>query len=137
MASGNKFQDFVEALGLAEHNLNTATFRVYLSNTTPSLSLDADKADLAEISGGNGYTALGEDITNTWSESAGTGTMAVADVVWTASGGAIAQFRYAVVYNDTHADNALMCHHDYGAAVDVADTETFTWDITTSIATIV
>lgn len=50
MAVANKFNDFVEQLGLAKHNLNTDTLNVYLSNATPDATLDTVKADLAEIS---------------------------------------------------------------------------------------
>lgn len=140
MATYNKFQGFVGYLGLAAVNLNTDTLRVYLSNATPSASLDDVKADLAEIAGGNGYTALGEDIVNTYAEASGTGTLSVGtsggDVVWTASGGAIAQFQYAAVYDDTHASDILVCWHDYGSAVDVAAGETFTWNSSGTLFTI-
>lgn len=135
MASFNKFQDFVEALGLGEHNLNTDTLKVYLSNATPSASLDADKADLAEITNENGYTAP-VDIQNTWSESGGTGTMAATDVVITASGGTVGPFRYAVVYNDTHATDGLVCWWDYGSSITLQDGESFTVDFGASVFTI-
>lgn len=138
MATFNKFECFVGDLGDKVHDLDADTLRVYLSNTAPSASADSVKADIAEIAGGNGYTALGEDITNTWSEASGTGTLAGTDVVWTASGGAIAQFRYVVVYNDTPTSPAdpLVCWWDYGSAVDVASGETFTVDFGASILTL-
>jgi hypothetical protein len=88
------------------------------------------KADLAEIAGGNGYTAGGEDTTNTYSEANGTGTCGATDVTWTASGAAIAQFRYVVLYDDTHASDILIAWWDYGSAVDLADGESFTVDFT-------
>ena len=134
MATYNKFQDFAEALGLGEHNLNTDQFDVYLSNATPSASADADKADLAEITNENGYTAP-VDIQNAWSETAGTGTMTAVDVVVTASG-SVGPFQYAVIDNDTHANDALMCWHDYGSAVTLADGETFTVDFGASLITL-
>lgn len=132
MATYVKFQDFVEALGLGEHNLNTDTLRVYLTNATPSVSADADKADLAEISQSplNGYPELGTDIQNTYSETGGTGTVAAVDVVFTASGGTIGPFRYAVVYNDTHSTDGLVCYWDYGSSITLNDGETFTVDFT-------
>ena len=143
MATYNKFQGFVGYLGLAAVNCNTDTFKVYLSNAAPSASLDDVKADLAEISGGNGYTAGGVDIVNTYAEASGTGTLSVGlgsgDQVWTAAGGAIAQFRYAVVFDDTVASpvtDPLVCWHDYGSAVDVASGETFTWNSDGTLFTI-
>jgi len=134
MASFVKFQDFVEALGLGEHDLNTDTLKVYLSNTAPSASGDADKADLAEISTGNGYTGP-EDITNVWSESGGTGTLAATDVVITATG-SVGPFRYAVIFNDDHTTDGLICYWDYGSEVTLSNGETFTIDFGASVFTI-
>ena len=133
MATYNKFQDFVEALGLGEHNLSTGVFRVYLTNVTPSASADADKADLATATEQNGYAAA--DIQNGWSESAGTATMTAVDVVVTATG-AVGPFQYAPIYNDTHAADGLMSWHDYGSEVTLADGETFTVDFGASLMTL-
>lgn len=127
MATYNKFQGFVGYLGLGAMNCNTDTFNCYMTNATPSASADDVKTDLAEISTGNGYTGP-LDVTNTFSEAAGTGTMGATDVSWTASGGAIAQFQYAVIYNDTHGSDILQNWWDYGSAVDLADGESFTVD---------
>lgn len=135
MASYVKFQDFVEALGLGEHDLSTDTLKVYLSNAAPSASDDADKADLAEITNENGYAAP-VDIQNTWSESGGTGTLAATDVVITASGGTVGPFRYAVVYNDDHTSDGLVCYWDYGSEVTLQSGETFTVDFGASVFTL-
>ena len=139
MATFNKFQNFVEDLGLGVHNLNTGVLKIYLSNATPSASLDAVKTDLAEISAGNGYTAGGEDVTGVWSESAGTATLAGTDVTWTASGGTIGPFQYVVLYNDTPTSPAdpLIGWWDYGSAVTLNSGETFTADFGASILTLV
>ena len=126
MAAFNKFQDFVEQLGLAIHNLNTAVFKIYLSNTAPSAAADAVKADLAEIGAGSGYTAGGEDTQNTWAEAGGTATMPGTKVVWTASGGTIGPFQYVVNYNDTSASDNLMNWWDYASALTLQIGETFT-----------
>ena len=136
MADYVKFQAFVEALGLGEHNLNTDTLKVYLSNATPSVSADADKTDLAEITNENGYTAP-VDIVNTWSEATGTGTLGSTDsVTITASGGTVGPFRYAVVYNDTHSTDGLVCYWDYGSSITLQDGESFTVDFGASVLTI-
>src|SRR5687767_10883269 len=100
MVAYNKFQDFVERLGLAIHNLDTAVLKVYLSNEAPLVS-DTVKADIAEISAGNGYTAGGHDATGVWTETAGTAQLAGTDITITASGGTVGPFRYAILYNDT------------------------------------
>lgn len=134
MATFVKFQDFVEALGLGEHNLNTDTLKVYLTNAAPSASDDADKTDLAEISNENGYTAP-VDIQNTWSESGGTGTLAGVDVTIEATG-SVGPFRYAVIYNDDHTSDGLVCYWDYGSEVTLANGESFTVDFGASIFTL-
>lgn len=134
MAAYNKFQDFVEQLLLGKHDFSAAghVFKVYLSNATPSASLDAVKADLAEIAGGNGYTAGGNDTQNTLSEATGTATIGATDVVITAAAGSIGPFQYVVLYNDTQTTPAdpLVAWWDYGSALTLLDTETFTIDFT-------
>lgn len=139
MAAFNKFNQFVEDLGLGVHNLDTGAIKVYLSNATPSASADAVKADLAEISAGNGYTSGGHDATAVWTETSGTATLAGTDIVITASGGSIGPFRYAVLYNDTPTSPAdpLIGWWDYGSSITVLDGETFTVDFGASILTLV
>jgi hypothetical protein len=125
MATYNKFQQFVEDLALGVHNLNTGTLSVYLSNATPSASLDAVKADLAEITNQNGYTAP-IDTQNTFAESTGTGTLTGTKCVVTASG-AVGPFQYVVLYNDTPTSPAdpLIAWWDRGSALTLANGETF------------
>jgi len=127
MATYQKFQDFVEQLGLAKHNLNTDALHVYLSNAVPSASLDAVKADLAEISAGFGYTADGIDTLNTYAEAAGTGTLTGTKAVWTAAGGSIGPFQYVVLMNFTQATplKPLIAWWDYGSALTLLVGETF------------
>lgn len=127
MATFNKFQDFSEQLIRGVHDFDAHTFKVYLTNTAPSASADAVKADLAEITAGNGYTAGGTATTITLSETTGTTTVSGTQVVFTAAGGSIGPFQYAVLYNDTSASDNLIGWWDYGSAVTLADTETFTW----------
>lgn len=134
MATYNKFQDFVGYLGLAAMNLNTDVLSVYLTNNTPDAAADAVKADLAGITEQNGYAAA--DTTNTYSEATGTGTLAGTDVVWTASGGSFGPGRYVVLYDETHASDALIGWWDYGSSVTVLTGETFTVDFGASILTI-
>ena len=96
-----------------------------LTNTAPVAANDV-KADLTEISAGNGYTAGGTATTISQSMNDGTTTVQGTQVVFTASGGNIGPFRYAVLYNDSHASDALVGFWDYGSAVTLNDTETFT-----------
>ena len=144
MASFVKFNVFVADIGLEKHQLNTDTLKVYLSNEAPVVASDAayraaGGADTGpeEIANGNGYTAGGEDVTNTWSQTGGVATLAIgADVVWTAAGGTIGPFRYAVLYNDTDAGKVLIGYWDYGSAITLQIGETFTFDMTTSLWTL-
>lgn len=136
MATYNKFEGFVGYLGLGQVNCNTDTFKVYLSNATPSASADDVKTDLAEISAGNGYTAGGTDVQNLYSESGGTGTLTGTDITWTASGGTIGPFRYAVMYDDTHASDILISWWDYASSITLNAGESFTVDFGASIFTL-
>lgn len=136
MAVYNKFQDFVEQLGLGKHNLNTDTQNIYLSNAAPSASADAVKADLAEITNENGYAAP-VDIQNTWAESSGTGTLTGTAVTITASGGTVGPFQYVVLYNDTQTSPAdpLIAWWDRGSALTLQDGDSFTWKPNNSATT--
>jgi len=140
LATYNKFQQFPEDLGKGVHQLHAAghTLKVYLTNATPDAALDAVKADLAEITAENGYTAGGSDIQNDYTEASGTGTLTGVDVVWTASGGSFGPFRYIVLYNDTPTSPAdpLIAWWDYGSSITVLTGETFTVDFGASILTI-
>lgn len=131
MAAYNKFQNYVEDLIEGVHDWDAHTFKIYLSNATPSASLDAVVADLADISAGNGYTAGGAATTITTSETTGTAKAVGTDVVTTASGGSVGPFQYAVLYNDTPTSPAdpLVAWWDYGSALTLASTETFTVDL--------
>ena len=125
MATYTKFQDFSEQLVEGIHDWDAHTFKVLLTLTAPVVT-NTVKADLTEIAGGNGYTAGGATTTIATSETTGTTTVTGTEVTWTASGGAIANFRYAVLYNDTSASDNLVAFWDYGSTVTVATGETFT-----------
>ncbi len=138
MASFNKFNDFVEQLGLGVHNLSTDLVKIALSNTTP-IATNTIFGDITEIAAGNGYTAGGDDVQNTWSENpAGTGEMVTVDVVFTAVGGSIGPFQYVVMYNDTPVSpvDPLIGFWDHGSVVTLLDTEIFTVDFGANTITI-
>jgi hypothetical protein len=129
MASFNKVDSFIDNVVLGTHaawlSADTDVVKAYLSNATPSASGDSLKADLAEIATGNGYTAGGIDIENAATQTAGTITVTATDKVVTATG-AIAQFRYVAFFNDTAANDPLVGWYDYGSALDMVNTDTFT-----------
>jgi hypothetical protein len=137
MATFNKFEATSEHIAEKVHDFDLDTLKVYLSNTTPDAALDAVKADLAEITNQNGYTAP-VDIQNATSRSGGTTSVTAVDVVITASGGTVGPFRYAVIYNDTPTSPAdpLVGWYDYGSSITLNDTETFTVDFGSSLFTL-
>lgn len=138
MATFNKFRSFVEAVAEKVHNLGSDTLKVMLTNVAP-VNTNTVKADLTDIAAGNGYTAGGTATTvSSSAQSAGTYKLVGGDVVFTASGGTIGPFRYAVLYNDTASNDELIGWWDYGAAITLAATETFTvdFDATNGILTI-
>ena len=141
MATFNKFNSFVAELGNATHNFATCSFKVMLVNTAP-VATNTVKADLTEISAGNGYSAGGNAAALTsWAQSSGTAKLVLADpATWTASGGSVGPFRYAVLYNDTPTSPAdpLIGYWDYGSSVTLASGETFTvdFDATNGVLTV-
>lgn len=127
--------EFFNHLGTAVHNLSTGSFKVALTNVAPVKGTSAVLADITQISAGNGYTTGGNAITLGWAETgAGTGVWRLgtttSDCTFTASGGNMAQFRYAVLYNDTPTSPAdpIVGVLDYGSAVDLTDGNSFTID---------
>jgi hypothetical protein len=73
------------------------------------------------------------------SQASGTYSLVIADKVLTASGGAVATFRYVAIYNDTPTSPAdpLIGWYDYGSDVTLADGETFTIDFGANLFTLV
>jgi hypothetical protein len=127
MATYNKFNDFTEQLNRGSHNFGSNVYKIMLTNTLPTAA-NAAKADITEITAGNGYTAGGNTTTVTISETSGTTTISGTAVTFTATG-AMATFRYAVLYNDTTStpvNKPLVAWWDYGAGVSLASGETFT-----------
>lgn len=130
MASFNKFQPFVEYLAEKVMDLGSDTLKVMLTNSAP-VATNGLKADLTDITAGNGYTAGGTQATiSSSSQTSGTYKLVLADVVFTASGGTIGPFRYAVLYDDTPTSPAdpLIGWWDYGSSITLNSGDTFTVD---------
>lgn len=131
MAAFNKFNAFVEHVAEGVHDLGSDTLKVMLTNIAP-VATNSVKADLTEITAGNGYTAGGTAATLTSSsQTSGTYKLVLGDVVFTASGGTIGPFRYAVLYNDTPTAapiDPLIGWYDYGSSITLNDGEPLTVD---------
>lgn len=138
MAAAVKFEVFSENLAEKKHDLDADVLKVYLSNAAPNAATHGVKADIADISAGNGYTAGGTDAQNATSRAGGVTSITGVDIVWTATGGTIGPFRYAILYNDTQTVPAdpLIQYWDYGAPITLADAETFTVDFGASLLTV-
>jgi hypothetical protein len=130
MATFNKFNQFVQDLANKKHDLSADTLKVMLTNTAP-VAGNSILSDITEIATGNGYVAGGTQASTTSStQTGGTEKLIVGDVVFTASGGSIGPFRYAVFYNATQTspNKPLIGWHDYGASITLLNGESFTWD---------
>jgi hypothetical protein len=125
LASFNKYQKGVEAL-MEGINAGSDAWKVALTNRAPVVATDATLTDATEISAGNGYTAGGNAATTTSStQTSGTYKLILASPsTWTASGGSLGPFRYAVLYDST--TNNLIGYWDYGSAVTLGVGESFT-----------
>jgi hypothetical protein len=129
MAVFQKINSFVEALSEGVHNLGSNTLKIMLTNSAPIAS-NTVKANLTDISAGNGYTAGGTAVTITSSsQTAGLYKLIGTDVVFTASGGSIGPFRYAALYNDTDTNDELIGWWDYGSSITLLTGETLTVDL--------
>jgi len=133
MATFVKINDFVEALAHKLHDLESDSLSIALSNTAPGSESPVPTADgngvLANVTQISYANLSSRAITTTSSAvTSGTYKLTLDDLVLTASGGAVAQFRYVYIFNDTAAGKELIGYYDYGAAVDLADGDTFTID---------
>lgn len=126
MATLNFFNVFKDDLAEGVHTFATDSYVVALTNTAP-VATNSILTDITQIA----YTNLSARslTTSSSTQTAGTYRFIVNDLVLTASG-AVATFRYVVIYNDTSTSPAdpLVCWYDHGSAVTLADTETFTID---------
>lgn len=130
MAAFSKYNLYADELSKGGHNLQSAVFKVALTNTAPTVASDATWAlgTAPAPAAANGYTAGGNTLTtSSAATTAGTFKLVLADSVFTATAGGIGPFRYAIVYNSSAA-NKVVGFYDYGSSITLADTETLTVD---------
>jgi hypothetical protein len=105
----------------------TDSWKIILSNTTPNVATNTTAASATELGTAGGYTAGGVTATVTSSsQTAGVYKLvlaAPASPTWTATGGGFT-FRYVILYNLTNTQ--CIGYWDYGSAVVMLDTQTFT-----------
>ena len=136
MASYNKFQAFVEDMPEKVHNLSSDALTVALcAAANAPVATNTVLANLTQIS----YTNLSTRVitVSASSQTSGTYSLVTTDLVLTASG-AVATFRYVVIYNDTPTSPAdpLICWFDHGSDVTLANGETYTLDFGSSLFTL-
>ena len=137
MAAFNKINQFVEDLSHGVYDASTDQFTIALTAAANApVATNNVLADLTQIS----YTNLSSRnlTTVTSSQVSGTYTQLFSDLVLTASGGAVADFRYLVTYNNTPSSplDPLQNWYDFGSDLTLADGETLTIDFTSSTWTI-
>jgi hypothetical protein len=131
VATYNKFQAWAETM-VEGANLGSDQFVIALSNTAP-VATNSVLADITQIT----YTNLSSRsvTTTSSSQSSGTYTLVLADLVMTATG-AVGPFRYVVLFDDTVAGDPLVGWWDYGSSITMANGETFTVDFTGAAITL-
>lgn len=121
------FQPFAAAPFNGIHNFATNTLKLMLTNVEPVNTYTAISS-ISEIAAGGGYDAGGITITTTSStQTAGVYRLILEDEVLTATG-TIAEWQYAVLYNDTAANHPPILWYTYANPVNMVSGNTFLFD---------
>lgn len=117
----NKFNSFVENVNEKVFNLGSDTLKVALTNSAP-VATNTILANITEISYAN---LSARTITQSSSaQSSGTYKLILNALTLTATG-AVATFRYIVVYDDTATNDELVCWFDRGSTLTMANGDTY------------
>ena len=133
MATFFKFNPFVEDVWEGVHVFGTHQLMAFLTTNAniPTVTMRT-LSQVTQIA----YTNLSSQniTTASSSQTSGTYTLVLTDLVLTASG-AVATFRHSGIYNDTPTSPAdpLVCSFDYGSDVTLSTGETFTYDFGASL----
>lgn len=131
-----KFQSFIEAVFEKKHNLGADALKIYLTNAAPNAATHTVKADIAEISTGNGYTAGGIAVTVTSSaQTGGNYALAVSGTAVITAAGVVGPYRYVVLFNDTATNKELIGYWDIGSAITLASGDTHTFSYAANLIT--
>jgi hypothetical protein len=127
------FRQFKENLGKGVHNFTsdaTCTLTAALmTNANAPVNTNETLSNLTTIA----YTNLSSRVFTSvgFEHTAGTAPLLAGDLVLTASGGAVATFRWIAIYDDdpTSPADPLIGYLDYGSDLTLADTQTLTIDL--------
>ncbi len=106
----NSFTEWV-ADGTLDLDNDAFKMALFLSTSNCATLTHDEYGDLTnEHANANGYLTGGEALDNVaWTRAAGSTKLDCDNEVWTAAGGNIV-CRFAVIYDDTHATDALICY---------------------------
>lgn len=142
MATFNLINDWLDNM-VENADLASDQFVVALSNTAPGSETTPPTGDGAGILGNItqvAYTNLSSRniTTSSSSQTSGTYSLVLTDLVLTSSGGTTGPFRYVYIYDDTVATpvDPLVCYYDYGSSITLGDGETLTLDFGASLFTL-
>jgi hypothetical protein len=117
--TAKRFADGSNAVG------DTYKVALYTAATFDATNTTLAGITKTEHSNGNGYTTGGATLASVAvNQSGNDAAFDAADVTWSASGGSISA-SYAIVYNDTDANDPPVCFIDFGGAATAGDATDF------------
>ena len=130
------YHNALAELGNGGLDFDTDTLKVIL--VTDSYTPDVDHAALTdvntnELSEANGYLTGGDEVTGSVTDSDANDNVMydITNPTWTAAGGSIGPCRYAILYSDTHATDAVIYCFDLTSNRTAEDGADFTITIDT------
>jgi len=136
MAAFNKFNSFVEALAEKKHDLGADALTIALcAAANAPIASNTVLANLTQIAYTNVVTTPNASRVigvTTSAQTSGTYKLVLPDMTITATGGAIAAFRYVVIYNDTATNDELIGWYDYLSDLTLLTGETLLIDFDSS-----
>ena len=116
-------------IGQGEVDFSSDVFKVALMTSSWSPPTDDENnpywTNTNEITDSTGdYTAGGETLDNTaWTSNDTSNAAEFTADPETLTGSTIADYRYAVIYDDTHANDLIISITDFGSAQSITDTD--------------
>ena len=108
-------------------NLGADTLRLALTNTAPAAT-NTQLGQITQIAAGGGYSTGGFTLTvSSSTHASGLYRCLIDDFTFT-PGGAVATFRWAVIYDDTVANDPPLWYYDYESPVNLVTGVPFVFD---------